>query len=140
MVDCKKRELSRVALKESLMIISSLKNNCPAVCVVRCHRSHGKSVKKKYSNFLNIKRCISFFLRSKDGFLSRKIDEVYFFYLFATDWKLRMFCFLFFFTPVLWHNKNWTCSTITSFNVHRKNMRRIKQKIWIFAHLMLKWN
>lgn len=66
-------------MKESLMIISSLKNNCPAVCVARCHRSHGKSVKKKYSNFLNIKRCISFFLRSKDGFLGRKIDEVYFF-------------------------------------------------------------
>lgn len=138
MVDCKKRELSRVGLKESLMIISSLKNNWSAVRVARCHRSHGKSVKKIFQ-FPKHQKVYFLLFTLKRWFSGQKDRRSVFFYLFATDWKLRMFCFLFF-TLVLWHNKNWICSTITSFNVHRKNMRRNRQKIRIFAHLVRKWD
>lgn len=65
-------------IKESLMIVSSLKNNCSSIHGCTVSSITREILKKEIFQFRNFKGHISFFLRSKDRFPSEKIDEVYF--------------------------------------------------------------
>lgn len=68
----------RGRIKESLMIVSSLKNNCSSIHGCTVSSITREILKKEIFQFRNFKGHISFFLRSKDRFPSEKIDEVYF--------------------------------------------------------------
>lgn len=68
----------RGRIKESLMIVSSLKNNCSSIHGCTVSSITWEILKKEIFQFRNFKGHISFFLRSKDRFPSEKIDEVYF--------------------------------------------------------------
>lgn len=68
----------RGRIKESLMIVSSLKNNCSSIHGCTVSSITREILKKEIFQFRNFKGHISFFLRSKNRFPSEKIDEVYF--------------------------------------------------------------
>lgn len=99
----------RGRIKESLMIVSSLKNNCSSIHGCTVSSITREILKKEIFQFRNFKGHISFFLRSKDRFPSEKIDEVYFsifsppaeshkfpFSLpFLISWKLHIYIYIY---------------------------------------------